>query len=293
MSRKFLDDNIRTYGTRADLPGSSNLSYNAGHEYQDRVDATIFRNEGTQRDGAIFRAFPANGVELIERFTQRPLLNADILITATAPTLAQMALIFSANRNFEVQGTNMTGVLCTHSTGGGITLTTAGADEDQAILAVHADTSQTLWATVDLGTDDRVVFETTVVSGASIADTIIWAGLKLTNDNVVVTDAEQAFLRYENGVNSGRFQLITSDNGVDVTTNTTLVVEVSTSYHIKLVVNGDRDVNLYINGILRARVQTALGTGHDLLPFVGVEAGAVAAKAITVRGLRIGKDFVD
>ncbi len=33
----------------------------------------------------------------------------------------------------------------------------------------------------------------------------------------------------------------------------------------------------------------ALGTGHDLLPFFGVEASAAAAKAITVRKVAIGK----
>jgi len=292
MSEAYLNNHRIIKGKRSELPGEAQTQWDAGHVFQDAIDGTRFVNEGTKRDGAIFGHFPANRYELIERFTQRPLLNADVLITNLEPTLAQMALRFSANRNFEVLGTNMTSALCTHSTGGGITLTTAGASADQAIVTPHLDASQTAWSTADWSTDDKVIFETNIKTAASI-DCIIWAGLKLTNDNVVATDAEQAFLRYETGVASGIFQLITSDNGTDTTTATTVTVAVSTDYHIKLVVNADRDVHAFINGVLVGRVAAALGAGHDLIPYVGVEASSAAARAISVRGLRMSKDLND
>jgi hypothetical protein len=293
MSEAYLNNHRIIKAPRTELPGNDSTSFDAGHVFQDSIDGTRFVNEGTKRDGAIFGHSLANRCDLIERFEKTPILNADILITATAPTLAQMALIWRANVNFEAAGTNMTTALSTHSTGGGITLTTAGADEDQAFLQAHTDALATLWTTIDFSTDDRVIFESTIQTGASIAASIIHAGLKLTNDNVVATDAEQAFVRYEAGVASGVFQLITSDAGADTTTNTTVTVAVSTSYHIKLVVNGDRDVHLFINGVLVAKVLAALGTGHDLKPFIGVEASAVAVKAITIRNLRVSKDFND
>lgn len=293
MSEAYLDNHRIIKAPRTELPSEDSVCFDAGHVFQDSIQGTRYVNLGDKANGAIFAAHLANRYELDERFTQRPLLNADILITATAPTLAQMALIFSANRNFEVAGTNMTGVLSTHSTGGGIVLTTAGADEDQAFLQAHQDTSQTIWATADFGTDDKIIFETNIKTGASIAAEIIHAGFKLTNDNVVATDAEQAFLRYEAGVASGVWQLITSDAGTDTTTNTTVTVAVSTDYHIKLVINGDRDVIAYINGVQVARVAAAVGTGHDLVPFLGVEASTAAAKNITVRGLRVSKDLTD
>jgi len=292
MSRKYLDDHIRKFDDISFLPGSASTAYDAGHEFHDRVDGTIYKNLGTKKHGSIYRS-RANGMILEENFTQRPLLNADILITATAPTLAQMALIFAANRNFEVAGTNMTSALSTHSTGGGITLTTAGADEDQALLQPHTDTTQTSWATADFSTSDRVVMDTVIVTGADITASIIHAGLKLTNDNVVATDAEQAFVRYEAGVASGVFQLITSDAGTDTTTATTVTVAASTSYHIKLAINGDREVSLFINGVLAAHVAAAVGAGHDLIPFIGIEGSEAAAKALTVRHLDISKDFND
>ncbi len=293
MSTKFLDDHIRLRDLRTKLPTSNSKAYGAGHEFIDRIDGTLFRNQGTLQNGAIYTNSLANRSELTERFEKTPILNADILITATAPTLAQMALIWRANVNFEVAGTNMTTALCTHSTGGGIVLTTAGADEDQAFLQAHSDSLATSWFTQDYGTDDRVIFETTIQTGAAITAQIIHAGLLLTNDNVVVTDAEQAFVRYEAGVNDGQFQLITSDNGTDTTTDLNVTVAVTTSYHIKLVINGDRDVTVFINGVLVGRVAAAVGTGHDLIPFIGIEASATATKALTVRNLRVSKDLTD
>ena len=48
-----------------------------------------------------------------------------------------------SNESFEVLGTNMTDALSTRSaTRASVTLTTAGADADQAILAPHLDTNQ-------------------------------------------------------------------------------------------------------------------------------------------------------
>tara|TARA_R100000008_G_scaffold51530_1_gene31014 strand:+ start:38 stop:640 length:603 start_codon:yes stop_codon:yes gene_type:complete len=48
------------------------------------------------------------------------------------------------NTNFEVLGTNMTTALATRSaTSAVVTLTTAGADQDQAILCPHLDSGQT------------------------------------------------------------------------------------------------------------------------------------------------------
>jgi hypothetical protein len=42
-----------------------------------------------------------------------------------------------------------------------------------------------------------------------------------------------------------------------------------------------------------ARVQAALTTNIDLIPYVGIEASAVAAKAVTCRHIRCAKDSND
>jgi hypothetical protein len=74
-------------------------------------------------------AMDARRFYLEEWFLQRPGLNANIDQVSTVEV--QRAL----NRNWEALGTNMTTALCTFaSTSAGVLATTAGADQDQAIL---------------------------------------------------------------------------------------------------------------------------------------------------------------
>ena len=78
---------------------------------------------------------------LDEWFLQRPGLNANIDQVSTVEV--QRAL----NRNWEALGTNVTTALVTFATtSAGVLATTAGADQDQAILTPHLDTAATAWA---------------------------------------------------------------------------------------------------------------------------------------------------
>jgi len=92
---------------------------------------------------------------LCEPFYQRPAINADIDQAYTVEVAR------AANRNFEALGTNMTTALATFpTTSAGILLTTAGADQDQAIVAPHLDTNQSAWTGVKWGTENSVEWET-------------------------------------------------------------------------------------------------------------------------------------
>ena len=101
----------------------------------------------------------ARRVYLDEWFLQRPGLNANIDQVSTVEV--QRAL----NRNWEALGTNMTTALCTFAgTSGGVKATTAGADQDQAIITPHLDTAATAWAGCLWGTEN----EATIVTGKDI-----------------------------------------------------------------------------------------------------------------------------
>ena len=154
----------------------------------------------------------------------------------------------------------------------------------------HLDTKQTAWSGVDWATDDRVVFETTITTGASVTAAIVWAGLKLTNTSTVATDDNQVFVRYQDTVNTGKFQLVYSIAGTDTSLDTGVTVAVSTDYHIRLVIDVDRKATLYINGV-EVATSAALTTAISLIPYIGVQTTAAAAKAITVRGLKLSKDL--
>ena len=71
---------------------------------------------------------------LEEWFKKRPGINANLDQASTVEVQRTL------NDHFEILGTNMTSALVTFgATTGGILATTAGADQDQAIIALHLD----------------------------------------------------------------------------------------------------------------------------------------------------------
>ena len=84
---------------------------------------------------------------LEEYFQRRPGLNAVNIIDPDANDATALAVTQAANKDFETLGTNYTTALTTFAaTSAGILMTTATADQDQAILLPHLDTNQTSWS---------------------------------------------------------------------------------------------------------------------------------------------------
>ena len=211
----------------------------------------------------------------------KPGINADIQNAAESVRMI-------ADPDFEVLGTNGVSASTSFNAEGGITLTTAGASGDQVILCPHLDANQSAWTQWTWGTDREVIYEATIRTGAAITAEKVWCGLKLTNTPTVATDNDQVFVRYEAGVASGVWQVISSIGGTDTTTTTAITVAVSTTYRVQIVVNAARKAKVYINDRL-LYTTAALTDATDLIPYVGVEAAAVAAKSITVYGCEISR----
>jgi len=237
---------------------------------------------------------------LEEDFMQRPGINANIDQVSTVEV--QRAL----NRNWEALGTNMTTALCTFATtGAGVLVTTAGADQDQGILLPHLDTAATAWAGSLWGTENSVHFETSIQLPA-LDNQKVWTGLKLTNDQLVATDANQMFFKYQtDATNSEAFttfakwHFVHSIGGTDYISVLPITVAINTPYHFKIEVDSDRKAAIFVNGIQYNVTTTAGSTGGtavttgttrtaaltdniDLIPYVGIEAGAAAAEAVNV-----------
>lgn len=111
---------------------------------------------------------------LTEKFLQRPALKAVNELPgsdSTSPTATALLAYTIANKNFSVGGTNMTTALCTFCTGtglvptGGITLNTAGADADQAIVWPSLSTGITQWSNGAWRSDRRTRFDSWVRTG--------------------------------------------------------------------------------------------------------------------------------
>ena len=243
----------------------------------------------------------ARRVYLDEWFLQRPGLNANIDQVSTVEV--QRAL----NRNWEALGTNMTTALCTFAgTSGGVKATTAGADQDQAIITPHLDTAATAWAGCLWGTENEVHWETSIQLPA-IDNQNVWAGLKLTNVPELATDADQAYFNFlTDADNSGqsftdftKLHFVYSVNGTDYISQLPITVAADTVYHLKLEIDSDRKIAIFVNGIQYNVTSTSGSTGGtavttgttksaaltddvDFIPYVGIEAGAAAAEAVNV-----------
>ena len=221
-------------------------------------------------------------VGYVEQFRWRPCINGD-LASATEATREP------ANPHWEVLGTNGVSAGVTFSPGGGIVLTTTTASADQVIITPHLDTAQSLFAGVKWNTLDQVAFRAKIKTASAISDRTHWAGLKLTNTSVVATDNDQLFFRYAAGTNNGELQLVYSIGGTDYEVDLDLAIAASTEYDLVLAIDSARKPKAYVNGNLVFSGERALTTDIDLIPYVGVQADAAAAKALTVREIWLGK----
>ena len=249
---------------------------------------------------------------LSEYFKKRPALNAvlntafsDADATAAANTAIRLAEKV-ANKDFEILGTNMTTALVTFdSDRAGLVITTAGADQDQAIIAPHLDTNQTAWQTIKWGTENEVEWECALSTNA-IDNQKLWAGLKLTNDQLIATDADQAFFKFQtDATNSEAFDdytllhFVHSIGGTDYISALPITVAANTLYRLKITIDSNRKASIFVNGIQYNVTTTSGSTGGtavtkgttptaaltddiDLIPYIGIEAGAAAAEALDV-----------
>ena len=267
-----------------------------GHKIYSVADSTGLEADRTLHDAGLkdTRRF-----YLEEWFLQRPGLNANIDQASTVEV--QRAL----NRNWEALGTNMTTALCTfNTTSAGVVATTAGADQDQAILTPHLDTAATAWAGCLWGTENQVHFETSIALPA-IDNQNVWAGLKLTNAPEVATDANQAYFNFlTDADNSGqtytdftKLHFVHSIANTDYISQLPITVAASTIYHLKIVFDSSRKMSIFVNGEQYNITSTSGSTGGtavttgdtksaamtndiDLIPYIGIEANAGAAEAV-------------
>jgi hypothetical protein len=207
------------------------------------------------------------------------------------------------------------------STSAGILATTAGADQDQAIIAPHLDTNQSAWTGVKWGTENSVEWETSIMLPA-LDNQKVWAGLKLTNDQLVATDANQVYFKYQtDATNSESFtdftkwHFIHSVAGTDFISQLPITVAANTPYHLKIKIDADRKATIFVNGIQYNVTTTSGSTGGtavtavqpgtqvqktgaltndvDFIPYVGIEAGAAAAEAVNVHYIACSRNVYE
>jgi len=241
--------------------------------------------------------------------------------TLAVRVFKQGNVTFDKNKDFEVLGTNMTDALVAFPTAhAGMKMTTAGADQDQAILAPHLDSGQTAWTGVLWGTENSIRYETSI-DITNITNVKVWAGFKKTNDQVVATDANQLFFKFQtDATNSETFadftklHFIHSIGGVDFISQLPITVAANTQIHLVIEVDANRKATIFVNGIqynvttesgttgtavtevLPSQIATktaALTDDEDFIPYVGIEAGAAEAKTLNVQYLSCSRNVFE
>ena len=290
--------------------GFQHLATNStsGNQINDKVEITTAGKlvvHGTNANNTNRSALTSDRYFLTEWFKKRPAINANIDQAYTVEVAR------AANRDFEVLGTNMTTALATFdTTRAGLTITTAGADQDQSIIVPHLDTAFTAWSGVLWGTENQTEWECAISTNA-IDNQKFWAGLKLTNDQVVATDADQAYFKFQtDATNSEAFtdftklHFVHSVGGTDFISQLPITVAANTTYHLKVVIDSDRKATIFVDGTQYDITTTSGSTGGtavsavsegaaavlsgaltddvDFIPYIGIEAGAAAAEALDV-----------
>jgi len=295
MVKNELHSQYIKRGRERDLPSfgvgaTIGQGYPAGHLFVHAVTGEVFVNLGNSQYSMHAR-WLRNRHVLEERFLRPPKINADILNASEAVRMI-------ANPDFEILGTNATSDDSTLIDGGGVKIETDGADGDGVIILPHLDAGQSSWTATKWNTNDEISFETLIrTTSAVLASQIIWAGFKLTNTDVIATDADQTYFRFEDDVASGSWQVTDSNTGVDntqtVSTSLIAAVALATDYWLRIQVDGNRVPRYYINGY-HVATGNALKADVDLIPYIAVRAaGAAAVKSIICRGIACGKSYND
>ena len=255
---------------------------------------------------------------LEEYFSKKPGLNAVSIIDPDADSASALAAYVIANRDFETLGTNYTTALTTFAAHqAGILMTTATADQDQGILLPHLDTNQTAWSGTKWGTENQVQWECSL-QAAQTDNEKIWAGLKLTNDQLIATDDDKIFFKYATDAGNGEaldtfanWHVIHSIGGTDYISRLPIAFAADTPYHLKIVIDSDRKATVFVNGIQYNLTSTSGSTGGtavtavqpgtavvksaaltndvNLIPYIGIENGDAAAAVLNVHYTAISR----
>lgn len=90
---------------------------------------------------------------------------------------------------------------------------------------------------------------------STVAET--WTGRWGFIDSITAESTDAIMFRYTNGVNSGKFEIVTRANSVETAADSGITVVANTSYNLKIIVNAaGTSVDFYINGTLVGNITT-------------------------------------
>tara|TARA_R100000008_G_C3544895_1_gene146971 strand:+ start:36 stop:962 length:927 start_codon:yes stop_codon:yes gene_type:complete len=271
---------------------------------------------GDERSIQHYKASNAPGRYFLETyFPKRPGLNANLDQAMTVEVARALS------DEFEVVGTNMTSALTTFSeTYGGIKITTGGTDNDQTTVTPHLDDNDnsddpthaiSAWRGVKWGSENQTEWSCCITTD-TITTVSIHAGLKLTNDPTIATDANQAYFLFATDDDLGtlatnaNLHFVYSIGGSDYLTDLGIAVAADTTYHLKIKFDDERKISAYVNGeqyslnttATVAEVTTpgkgtttsaAMTNDIDFIPYIGLRVHAGSARSLRIHHQSISR----
>jgi hypothetical protein len=193
---------------------------------------------------------------------------------------------FAVDPLFEGLGTSTLTVA--FATDGGALYSTDATDGEGIFIVPQLGGTFAPWETVTWGTDDETEWECTFKAG-DIDSSIYWFGLKLTDTDVVATDADQTYFRYEDDVSSAAIVAQVSVNDTDLSHVSDNILIAGEIYTVKVKFDKDEVCHMFING-REVFSRSFRGNTVNLKPYIGVEAdGAADAATLTVYGQKISR----
>jgi len=209
-----------------------------------------------------------------------------------------------------------------HSDFAGIKLLTGTSNNDRTILAPRTDTelpdgfSPSAWGSVGFGTENQVIFNASIATGSSVAAMAFLAGLKIRSDIFdIASDANQAFFFYDTTdtiatlTTNANLHFGYSVSGTDYITNLSVVVAVNTVYRLRIEIDSNRKVSVFVNNVQYGLVTSATTGGAtqavattkslaltddiNLKPQIGVATRTTASKNIQVGFIKLSRNLYE
>lgn len=251
---------------------------------------TLIKREG--REHGAYNAITER-YELLETFQRRPVLASD-LDPATI-NQAAVRLLTGANKDFIISGTNAANAGSALHVNGGVKLDTGGLDNDQIILSPATainSVDQTAWRTVEWEPEHELDFET-IFELPSLDNILLHVGLGLTAALDLTTDADQAKVQFstEGSTSTSNFTAATSVGGADAEEDLGVAPTADKSIRIRITTDPNGVPRFYVNNVLK-HTGSALTSGVNLIPFMGVQALTGSVKSFIPRMLRLSRKLV-
>lgn len=239
----------------------------------------------------------ADRLHMEERFMLKPFVQRTCVTFSASVALAEMQAYVQANKSFAAAGTNVSNDDVTFNSEGGLRLETDGAAADcvyfEPIAASTGCAAPSAWGNTNWGSENELWWGGTIATTSTISATTLWAGLKLTYTHVVATDADQAFFRFSNAQGT-KWNYAFSVSGTDYTGSIGPAVAASKIYHLKIIIDSSRKPTFIVQTgatMYQHSATTALTTGKNFTPYIGVYGGAGAAKSCKVYGMWMSRNI--